>query len=981
MATGATDSAAGGAQPTLATRLLGGFAVAIDGRAVPDDAWRGQKARALVKILALNPALRLPRDRILDLLWPDFPPEAATSNLYSTLTVARKALGRGGTIRLRAGLLTLEPAGTLTTDAAAFAAAALAARDSTDPTDHEAALTLYGGELLPDDRYEDWAVAPREQLRDLFHGLLRAVAQLHEARGAREAAVAAVERLIAADPTDEAAHATLMRLHALGGNRAGALRTYEKLRDTLARELDTDPSPETRRLYGDIATDRFAQAPPAARATPAITVAPGAAPDRLPTPLTRLVGREREVDELRALLASGARLVTLTGIGGSGKTRGGGAAASASRAAYRDGVWFVELAPLIDPTLLPGAVAAACGVPARAGQPPARTLIAAMRARAALLVLDNCEHLIDAAAELLAALLADCPHLAILATSRELLRLGNEVAWPVSPLPIPDPHTPPTPEALRDIPAVALFVERVRRRQPGFALTAANAPAVIAICRRLDGLPLALELAAARAGVLAVEQIAARLDDALATLTSRDRAVPPRQQTLRGALDWSHALLSGEEQRFFRRLAPFAGGWDLAAAEAIAAEEADDALTAIESLVDKSLVLVAADGQEARYRLLEPVRQYAAGRLAAAGEKGAIRERHAAHYLALAERAGPELHGAEQTLWLGRLEQEVDNLRAALAHMAARGGRDGADAGLRFGYALWPFWSVRGYLSEGRGWLEPALRAADAQEPTLLRARALFAAGRLALLGGAGAEARAMLTESLAISRALGHDGSAAGTLTQLGHVALQAGEYAEARARIEEELAIRQRLGDQRTLAISHTSLGHVALAAGDHARAREQLTRSLVLYQEVRDATETARAHWLLGDATLAEGDPAVARQHYTASLVGCQRLGHRSGIAYSIEGFALLAAEGGPTEPGDHGDARRAERAVRLLGVVDTLAEQVAVPPLPARRDRLRRLGEWARAVLGEDAYAAAWAAGRGRPLDEAVAELLAPAASHP
>ena len=412
-----------------------------------------------------------------------------------------------------------------------------------------------------------------------------------------------------------------------------------------------------------------------------------------------------------------------------------------------------------------------------------------------------------------------------------------------------------------------------------------------------------------------------------------------------------------------------------------------DVLEGLARLVDQSLVVVEAApvaGEEVvRYRLLEPVRQYAAAQLAREprtegtrqGEGGLVRERHAAYYLALAERAGPELHRADQPAWLERLEQEVDNLRAALLWADEQGGQAGAEAGLRFGYALWPFWWLRGYLSEGRGWLEDFLRAEGAQARTLLRARALFAAGRMALLGGDYPAARAWLEESLAITRELGHDAATAGALTQLGHVALQEGDYARARARYQGGLAIRQARGDKRDLAISYTSLGHVALAAGDHAGARRWLEGALAFYQEARDEAELARAQWLLGDVALAEGDVAEARGHYGESLARCRRLGHRQGIAYSLEGFALLAAAGARAAgPGSPGHRSGLERAVRLLGAVAALAEQVAVPPLPARRERLQRLHEEARGGLGEEEYAAAWQAGRAQSLEEATAEAL-------
>jgi non-specific serine/threonine protein kinase len=541
---------------------------------------------------------------------------------------------------------------------------------------------------------------------------------------------------------------------------------------------------------------------------------------------------------------------------------------------------------------------------------------------------------------------------------------------------------PPTWQRLRAIPP-SRCSSIARARRADFALTTANAPAVAEICRRLDGIPLALELAAVRASALPVGEVAARLDDALRLLTGGARTAPTRQQTLRAALDWSYALLTPTEQAFFGALAVFAGSWTLTAAEAIGAPPASagdrpsvqdtDSLDLLTGLIERSLVAAAGEADGGRYRLLEPVRQYATVHLAASGAAETIRARHARFYLAAAERAGPELHGAEQTIWLERLEQDAGNLRAALTWVAAQREPVSVEVGLRFGYALWPFWWIRGDLREGRGWLQHFLAAANPQERTLLRSRALFAAGRLATLDGDYRAGRIALEEGLTIARELGHEPAIAGALTQLGHVALQERLYDEARAHYEEALAIRQARGDRRELAISYTSLGHAALAAGDVTSARDRLERAQALYEAVGDLIEMARAQCLLGDVALAAGQRAEARGHFLASLERCRQLGHRQGVAYALEGLALvLAAEGGRAT-GEVADAASgAARAVRLLGTVAALARQIAVPPLPARRERLRRFHAAARAALGEASDDAAHRAGESLPLDTALAE---------
>ena len=488
---------------------------------------------------------------------------------------------------------------------------------------------------------------------------------------------------------------------------------------------------------------------------------PGARPTNLPLPRTSFVGREDEVAALTRLLApagAGPRLVTLTGPGGGGKTRlaleaaagrpdaagppGGGLGGGP----YPDGVWLVELAPLADGALVPRAALAAVGGREGPGRPPLDALVEHLRPRAALLVLDNCEHLLEACAALADALLEACPGVRLLATSRAPLGVAGEAAWPVPPLPVPArpetgaaaPGPPPDPAALARFAAVRLFVDRAAAVRPGFALTAANAAAVAAICARLDGLPLALELAAARVRVLPPEQLLGRLDDRFRLLTGGGRGAPPRQQTLRDTVEWSHALLSAPERVLFRRLAVFAGGWTLEAAEAVgsgAGVSAADVLDGLTRLVDQSLVVAdaAADGT-ARFVLPETLRQYAQERLAASGEAAAVRSRHAAYYLALAEASRPPFAEHHDRAWLARLEREHDNLRAALAWTRPGGGapeRQGEpETGPRLAAALWRFWWQRGHFTEGLGWLE---RMLSAPAGPAARARVLGGAGVLAL--------------------------------------------------------------------------------------------------------------------------------------------------------------------------------------------------------------------------------------------------------
>jgi predicted ATPase/transcriptional regulator with XRE-family HTH domain len=622
-----------------------------------------------------------------------------------------------------------------------------------------------------------------------------------------------------------------------------------------------------------------------------VTAGGAAAPARptlpFPLPLTSFVGREREAAEVRALLGAAPgddggrpRLLTLTGAGGIGKTRlalSVAAAAGAPDGSAAERV-FVPLGPLSGPELVPQAVAAAVGVREEPGRLLAETLVAALAPRPALLLLDNCEHVVGGCAELVEVLLAGCPDLQVLATSREPLGVLGESVWPVPPLTLPEAQPEAVDreavERLGESAAVRLFVERARAARPDFALTEGTAPAVAEICRRLDGIPLALELAAARVRVLGVAQLAARLDDRLGLLTGGSRTAPPRQQTLRGALDWSYEPLSPPERALFDRLAVFAGGWTLEAAEAVCAAGEGDAaagiargavLDLLARLADRSLVLVQpapADAGVVRYRLLEPLREYAAERLAARGAVAvaAARRRHAACFTGLAEASLPGLAGPQQVAWLARLDAEHANLRAALTWCAgalpadgapdAGPGPSGADPdrvrlGLRLAGSLAPFWRVHGDAAEGRRWLDRVLRlraalpAAATAGPAdaALYERALLGAGILAREQGDWGPARSALQACLGLSRA--HSGAAlrARALAELGQVLLDVGEVEHARPLLEESAALVRAGGDARDAGESLVHLAALAEASADFAAARRLLEDALATIRPTGD------------------------------------------------------------------------------------------------------------------------------------------------
>jgi predicted ATPase/class 3 adenylate cyclase len=692
-----------------------------------------------------------------------------------------------------------------------------------------------------------------------------------------------------------------------------------------------------------------------------------ASPNNLPTQLTSFVGREREIAEVERLLGM-TRLLTLTGSGGAGKTRLALQVAADLLANYPDGVWLVELAPLADPAVVPQTVASALSLHEQRGRPLLVTLADYLRSRQMLLLLDNCEHLIEACATLADELLRACPQLGILATSREALGIAGETAWRLPSLSLPDlQHLPPT-ESLTQYEAVRLFIERALAAQPSFAVTNQNAPAVAQVCHRLDGIPLAIELAAARVKALSVEQIAARLDDRFRLLTGGSRTALPRQQTLRAAIDWSYALLSEPERAVLRRLSVFAGGWALEAAEAVCSGDGLEDFGVLDllcQLVDKSLVLAEEQGGEARYRLLETVRQYAQDRLLEAGEAEAVRDRHRDWFLELVERAEPKLERSEQVVWFERLEQEHDNLRAALSWSQADA--RGVDAGLRLGAPLFQLWLKRGHIREGRERLTGLL--AQSHTPTSARAKALCAVGYLASAQGDYDQARGSMEESLALSRRLGDKRGIAIALGHLGRVAHAQGDYPGATTFLEESRALFEELGRESGLPCPvAATLADIARDQGDDRRARELYEQGLAPARARGD--RHAAAYPLRGLAHLcrARGDFEEAEALFKESLALVWELKDQRCACLGIEGLARATA--------GHG---RAERAARLFGIAEALRELVGTRLLPTERAAYEQDLASVHAELGEEAFAAAWAEGSSMSLEQAIAYALEASAS--
>jgi predicted ATPase/class 3 adenylate cyclase len=714
-------------------------------------------------------------------------------------------------------------------------------------------------------------------------------------------------------------------------------------------------------------------------------------PNNLPVQLTSFVGREREVEQVKKRLERN-RLVTLTGSGGVGKTRLSIQVASELVGEYPNGVWLVELAPVTDPSLVTQTICTALNVTLQGNTPALNVLTDYLKQKKILLVVDNCEHLIDACAQLCETLLHMCPELRILASSREALGIDGENAYRVPSLSLANPKDKL--QTIRESEAVKLFMERACAMLPEFEMTEVNAPVIAQICQRLDGIALAVELAASRVKLLKVEQIAARLDDAFRLLTGGSRTALPRQQTLRALIDWSYNLLSEEERTALRYFSVFAGGWTLEGAEAV--HNHSNILDLLTHLVDKSLVAVDLEhGQEPRYYLLETIRQYAREKLAEAGETSFIRDRHLAYFLAVAKRAEPEVQGAQQLLWFDRLEIEIDNLRAALAWALERG-ENGAELGLELASSLWWFWFQR--HSEESHWLEKALMATKASADPVRRANAWarLSAGRffyeaaaeeaLALgrrLGPAGresvalallykgawavyqadyAQANVLTEESVRLFRELGYRWGICEALTWLGMSLIFMGEHQRAIPPLEESLSLARQARDGNEIAFALWGLGRAAMARSDYAQASKLITEGLAVYKELK---LDGGVRFLLGDlgkAALGLGDHQLAVSHYKEALTINWDWGNERRIAEGLEQLASAVMYG------------HVRKAVQLLGTAQALRESCSAPIFPYQVADYERTLTLLRAQLDESTFASYWAEGRAMNVNQVVKEAL-------
>jgi predicted ATPase/DNA-binding SARP family transcriptional activator len=921
-------------------RLLGGLVASRGGETI--TRFRTQKTGGLLAYLAFYPGRIHPRESLMEVLWPESDLDAARNSLSVALNSLRRQLeppATPGTTPV--GVVLIADRNTIrlnpdafTTDVAAFEAALGEARRKETPSEALDALTradqIYAGELLPG-FYEDWALAERERLADAHRQVLRRLtALLMEARDF-DRAMGYAHRAVEADPLNEASRHLLMRLYAGIGRTAAVQEQLKEWERLLAAAGEAPPSPATRALALRLAegTDKefggspiplspaSAAAKPDQKVVPAPDIAPTPKPSEtggyLPARYTRFFGRDAEITGITDLLRSGdARLVTLTGPGGTGKTRL--AVESAARlmpeGVFPGGIWFVPLADVNAPERFFDAVRDALGLERIPSADALSQVTEHFHARQAscLLLLDNLEHLLgrgtldpDGGAQAASTLLARIPGLHLLATSREPLGIAEEREVAVPPLPVPsDPHQ--SPETLTTYASVALFVDRARARRVDFQITPRNADAVARLCARLEGSPLAIELAAARAKMYTPSQMLERLNEGFALLETSRPDVPARHRSLRAAAAWSVELLLPPVRQLFARLSVFRGGCTVEAAEAVCADkdavmafpEAEgQTLDGLTRLRDASLLIAeeisVGGGEEMRLRLPEPLREFAA-ELIPESEREGLARRHAAYFLALSETAKNATRGPEQNRWFDRMEADHDNIRAALTRTVD------TDLGLRLCGALAHFWVIRGHLVEGTDWLNRALSASRERGdgPSVATARALNAAGMLAYDRADYEAAKAFYGESLDVQRVLGDRTGIAVAVNNLGNVAYRQGDMATARARYTETLAIYREENYRWGIASTLGNLANVVQIEGDLATAHALQEESLALSREFGDTRMTAYTLHNLGNLAQEEGDFARANEFYAESLELKRSLGDRRGVASLLISRAFLALQ---------------------------------------------------------------------------------------
>lgn len=975
-------------------------------------AFRSDKVRALLVYLALNANRPHRRESLAAMFWAEQPEKKARTNLRLTLSRLGKTLATVKTSGSRPLLESTRQTvqlnlseGAHWIDVWAFKDY-LAACEAYSPSEWwrhagcmrqlEAAVALYtapflAGFTLGDaPEFDAWCLWQSESYHQQAMAAYQALTAHQLALRQYQQAQKYARQQLRLDPHHETAHRQLMQALAEAGQTDAALRQYDHCRHILAEAFAAAPQEETQSLAAGIRHGRFPSSQPIK--------------GNVPAAINPFIGRRQLLKKLLPLLFDPKyRMITLTGTGGIGKTRLAQEAARQAGHLFADGVWLVELASLTDATLVANAVATTLGIRQESQQPLVEALSQRLQTKQQLLLLDNCEHLLDACAPLAQVLLHACPHLNILATSREPLRATGEIIVNVPPLSLPASQNTAAPNALHTYEAVALLVERVRATGREFHLQQDNIPAVVQLCRNLDGMPLAIELAAAQTGTLPVARIAARLDNRFRLLRSKSRTAPSRHRTLRGLIDWSYELLSVPERLLLQRLALFAGRFTAEAAAAICSDESLPPASVREhltSLVEKSLVIMNSQRPFARYRLLETIRVYAREKLKQAGAETAVQVRYVDYYLQFAETAASKLGSAEQARWLEKLEVAHPNLLAAL-HICRQ--RETVPTGaLRLAGALGYFWYVRGHFQTGTALYAQLLAQPQAQEQNAPRALALYRFGLLMEVQGELVRAHSLYEESLAIYRQLEDQKGIANVLNNLGSIAAKQGDLVQARKLKEECLALRRAVGDHEGISISLMNLGIVVRALGDTAAAQALYRESLTIMRTRDDRLRMTKLLNNMGKLAWTTGDIDQARAYHEESLKLGRELGEVHSVEIAIHSLGILARL--------HGDLAAARRLLteslalnremnNQHGIAHTLSELINLAAACAEFRMAARLAgivqRWwaatgahlsaadqeevdahlaqARITLGDDVFTQAVAEGQNLNLDDVQAWL--------
>jgi predicted ATPase/DNA-binding SARP family transcriptional activator len=932
-------------------RLLGRLEVEVDG---VDLAPVRPKQRALLALLLLREGEIVPIDELVEVLWGSRPPKTVQTALYGHVSALRKRVGVER-IETRPPGYRLLLAGGDEFDIRRFERVVAAAR--CDPPFARSqglgeGLELFRGEPLFEFRDEQFASLAAARLAELRLAVVEEQIEAELELGHHVEVLPRLERLVADHPFRERLRAQLMLALYGAGRQAEALLSFQQGRELLVDELGIDPGPALQRLQREILNHHPGLAVPDA-SSPARNVATKRV--NLPPQPTSFVGRERELREVTELLGrSDVRLVTLTGTGGVGKTRLAVQVAAGLLEDFGDGVLFVGFAPLKNAELVATTVANALGVLATSSETQAADIGRHLRNRELLLVFDNFEHVL-AAVPLVAGIVATAAGVKALVTSRSPLRLSAERVYPVSPL--DKPAGDEDLERLLECTSVELFDARARAVKPGFSVTSANAGAVADICKALDGLPLAIELAALRVGAVPLAGLRERLGRRLTLLKGGARDSPERQQTLRATIDWSYDLLEPADQRLFMQLAAFAGGWTIDAAQSVCGNDLD-VVDGLASLADIGLVYIEGTEEAPRFTMLQTIREYAVERLEASEEAARLHCRHAEHFLALAEEAEPSLFGiGSHTEWLDRLERDHDNLRHALDWLEASGETDDA---LRLAAALWRFWDTRGHLLEGRRRLEGLLRVVESA--TAVRAKALGGAADMALTSGDVVSGGRWAEEALKLNRTLGDEWGTAFSLLMVAYAVGQAGDWAKAQQLYDESASGFRDCGDQHYALRATRSLAWAHHEGGNLETAREITEENLRQARATHDELLEGVALSQLGDYAMDEGrlDDAFSllSESYRVLSGGDDRLMIAAAACRLARAFAL---------------AGRARTASLVLSSATVLLEEIGASP-----PWLAKIGEKTLAAiarqLDEVAFADAWQEGLRLTTDEAVALAL-------